>query len=191
MPHVVALEFEPSASFSIWPRMYSISAKVFLEDSVFLIPSIFGFSQSAAPLRNPFGYWMVMEKFTRSHVQRAHLGFGQQGISEAFLDRHIGTAASRDIDDRACTFCQSRTNLPEVGRISRRPSVLAVSGMDMDDRGSSLGCPNRTVNNLGWSDGKILRHGRSVNGTGNSAANDYFSIVFGHLRSRTGSITER
>jgi hypothetical protein len=58
------------------------------------------------------------------------------------LDPHIGTAASRDIDDRAGTLCQNRTNLPEVCRITRGTAIFAVSGVEMENRGPGLGSLN-------------------------------------------------
>jgi hypothetical protein len=130
-----------------------------------------------------------MEKFIDPMFSEHISGLACRGISEPLLDGHIGTAARRDIDDRVRAFCQS-------GQIfESAPDLLKachprVSGVEMENRGPSFGSLNGTVNDLGGSDGKILRHGWSVDRTGNCAGMMILRLFLA-ISVSIGSITER
>ena len=79
----------------------------------------------------------------RAHVERAHLGLGAQRRRQPLLQGHAVAAAGGDVDDRVGRLLDARQELHEHFGIRRRPAVLRVARMQMQDRGAGLGRGDR------------------------------------------------
>ena len=84
----------------------------------------------------------------RSHIERAHLGLRAQRGSEAFFEGHAVSAAGGDVDDSAGGLLDPRQELHKDLGIGRRPPVLWIARMKMQDCRPGIGGGNRIARNL-------------------------------------------
>ena len=108
----------------------------------------------------------------RAHVERAHLGLGAQRRGEALLQRHAVAAAGGDVDHRVGRLLDPRQELHEHLGVGRRPAVLRVARVQVQDRGAGLGRADRAVGDLLRGDRQVRAHGRRVDRAGDRAGDD-------------------
>ena len=111
----------------------------------------------------------------RAHVEGAELGLGPQRCGEAVLHAHAQRAAGGDVDDRVAGLLDAGQELHEDGGIGRRPPVLGIAGMEMDDRGARLRRIDRIPGDLVRGDGQIGRHAGGMDRAGDGAGDDDLS----------------
>ena len=118
----------------------------------------------------------------RAHVERAHLRPGPQRRRQALLQGHAVAAAGGDVDHRIAGLLDARQELHEHGGIGRRPAVLGIARMQMEDRRPGLGRLDRLLGDLVRRDRQMRRHGRRVDRSGDGAGDDHLA-GFGHALS--------
>src|SRR5262249_51253526 len=91
-------------------------------------------------------------------------------------------AAGGDVDDGVAALLDARQELAEDFRIGRRPSVLRIARVQVQDRGAGLGGVDRLGGNLVGRDRQRVRHGRRVDRAGNCAGDDDLVGELGHRR---------
>ena len=114
----------------------------------------------------------------RSHVERAHFRRQKLRGGDALLHRHGHRAAGSDVDDRVGRLLDARQKLHEYVWIRRRPAVLRVARVQVQDGGSRLGGIDRLRRNLIGRERQCIRHGRGVDRPGDRATDD---DLVGHL----------
>jgi hypothetical protein len=83
-----------------------------------------------------------------AHVQRAELRLEGARRPCALFDRHPVTPAGRDVDDGVASRLDLWQESSEDLGIGRRPARFRVACVQVDDRGSCLGRPDRALGDL-------------------------------------------
>src|SRR5262245_1217367 len=118
----------------------------------------------------------------RPHVERAHFRREFFGGRDPILHRHQHASASGDVDDGIAALLDARQELAKDFRIGRRPAVLRVARVQMQDRSAGFGGIDRLGGDLIGCDRKRVRHGRRVDRAGDGAGDDDLVGELGHRR---------
>ena len=110
----------------------------------------------------------------RAHVHRAHFRRQRVGGGDALLDGHGHGAARGDVHHRIGRLFDARQKLHEDVGVGRRPAVLRVARVQMQDGGAGRGGIDRLRGDLIGRDRQRVRHGRRVDRAGDRAADDDF-----------------
>ena len=168
---IVALELEPGAAAlpQILQDALDIGEGV-AEDEVARhlemprLPRVFEFLVALEQREQP--------EIHRAHIERAHFGLGAQRRREPLLERHAVAAAGRDVDDRRGRLLDPRQELHEHIGIRRRPPVLRVARMQMQDRRPRLRRGDRIARDLVRGQRQMRAHRRGMDRPGDGAGDD-------------------
>ena len=124
-----------------------------------------------------------MAKFIEPMFSEHISGLATQRRGEPLLDGHVEAAAGRDVDDRVGRLLDAGQKLHEDGRIRRRATVLGITGVQMQNRGTRFRGCDRLRRNVIRSERQSVRHRRRMNAARHGARDDDL-VRFGRRQSR-------
>ena len=176
MADIVALELETGA----------VRLSQILQDAFYILESIseyevvraaqIGLLPVVFPLLDAVG-GLEDAEIDRAHVERGDLGLGDQRRRHAFLHRHAEPAAGGDVDHRVGVLLDPGQELHEHRGVRRRPAVVRVAGVEVEDRGARLRRPDRLLGHLVRGERQVVRHRGGVDRAGNRAGDDDLVVL--------------